>query len=106
MNPVLNMKRRIGLGLCWLPGIGIFLTALELFGNPGISDDDRALFWTILLAHVAAYALLPIFLLGIVIMILCVVYAILTFCGKTTPEVPGLSALGKVLANATKPRVE
>ena len=43
MNPILNMKRRIGLGLLWLPGIGLPLTCLELFGNKEISDDDRAL---------------------------------------------------------------
>ena len=103
MNPILNMKRRIGLGLCWIPGIGILLSALELFGNRGIADEDRALMWTILLTHAAAYVLLCVFFLGIVIMALCLVYAILTFCGKNTPDVPGLSKLGKKLADLTRP---
>ena len=39
MNPILNMKRRIGLGLIWLPGIGLPLTCLELFGNKEIADE-------------------------------------------------------------------
>jgi hypothetical protein len=103
MNPVLNMKRRIGLGLCWIPGIGILLSALELFGNREIADEDRALMWTILLTHAAAYVLLCVFFLGIVVMALCLVYAILTLCGKNVPEVPGLSKLGKKLAELTKP---
>lgn len=106
MNPVLNMKRRIGLGLCWIPGIGILLSALELFGNREIADEDRALMWTILLTHAAAYVLLCVFFLGIVVMALCLVYAVLTFCGKNVPEVPGLSKLGKKLAELTKPNEE
>lgn len=106
MNPILNMKRRIGLGLCWLPGVGFPLVALELFGNKGIADEDRALCWTILLTHLASYVLMGIFFLGVIVSVLCVVYAVLTFCNKSTPEVPGLTQLGKKLADCTKPNVE
>ena len=103
MNSILNMKRRIGLGLLWIPGIGLMLSALELFTNHAISDEDRALCWTILLTHVAASVLTCVFFIGVVLWILCIVYAILTFCGKTVTEVPGLTQLGRVIANATKP---
>ena len=106
MNPILNMKRRIGLGLCWIPGIGIFLSALELFTHKEISDEDRALIWTILLTHAAAYLLLCVFFLGFVVMALCAVCAVLTFCGKSIPDVPGLTKLGKKLAELTKPSQE
>lgn len=106
MNPILNMKRRVGLGLCWLPGIGLPLVALELFGNKEIADEDRALCWTILLTQAASYVLMGVFFLGLIVMVLCTVYAILTFCGKSTPEVPGLTQLGKKLAELTKPDAE
>ncbi|MBR0426542.1 MAG: hypothetical protein IJK01_10595 [Clostridia bacterium] len=104
MNSILNMKRRIGLGLLWLPGPGLALSALELFTNKSISDEDRALCWTILLTHLAESILMCFFFLGAVLSIVCLVYAILTFCGKTTPDLPGLTQLGKILAKATKPQ--
>ena len=103
MNSILNMKRRIGLGVLWIPGIGLPLSALELFTNHSISDEDRALCWTILLTHIASYLLVCVFFIGVVLWILCIVYAILTFCGKTVPEVPGLTQLGRIFAKATKP---
>lgn len=103
MQPILNMKRRIGLGLCWLPGLGLALACIELFGNKQITDEDRALMWTIILSHIAAMALTWVFCIGLVIWILCLVYAILTFCGKNAPEMPFLSMLGKKLVEWTKP---
>ena len=106
MQPILNMKRRIGLGLLWLPGIGLPLVCIELFANRAISDDDRALCWTILLAHLAATILMGVFFLGSIVWVFCLVYAILTFCGKNTPDLPLLSGLGKKLAVATKAHVE
>lgn len=103
MQPILNMKRRIGLGLCWIPGLGLSLACIELFGNKDITDEDRALMWTIILSHIAAMALTWVFCIGLVIWILCLVYAILTFCGKNAPEMPFLSTLGKKLVEWTKP---
>ncbi len=103
MQPILNMKRRIGLGLCWLPGIGLPLACIELFGNKDITDEDRSLLWTIVLSHIAAAALTWVFFIGLIIWILCLVYAILTFCGKNTPEMPFLCILGKKLGEWTKP---
>lgn len=106
MNPILNMKRRIGLGLCWLPCIGLPLSMIELFGNRNIADEDRALCWTIVLTHAASWILMSVFFLGSIVMALCAVYAILVFCGRSTPDVPGLTQAGKKLAELTKPRDE
>ena len=103
MNSILNMNRRIGLGLLWIPCIGLVLSALELFTNHAISDEDRALCWTILLTHLASSVLMCVFFIGVVLWVLCIVYAILTFCGKNATEVPGLTQLGAILAKATKP---
>ena len=103
MQPILNMKRRIGLGLCWVPGVGLPLACIELFGNKDITDEDRALMWTIILSHIAAMALTWVFCIGLIIWILCLVYAILTFCGKNAPEMPFLCILGKKIADWTKP---
>ena len=103
MNSILNMKRRVGLGLLWIPGVGLPLTCLELFANRGISDEDRALCWTILLTHFCAGALTFVFFIGVVLWVLSIVYAILTFCGLTVGEVPGLTQLGRILARITKP---
>ena len=71
MQPILNMKRRIGLGLCWVPGLGLSLACIELFGNKDITDEDRALMWTIILSHIAAMVLTWVFCIGLVIWILC-----------------------------------
>ena len=106
MNSILNMKRRVGLGLLWIPGLGVPLTCLELFSDRRISDEDRALCWTILLTHLASSALMFVFFVGVVLWVLCIVYAILTFCGMNVGEVPGLTQLGRVLAKATKPNNE
>ncbi len=106
MNPVLNMKRRIGLGLLWIPSIGLMLSLLELFTNKEITDEDRALFWTIAMTHIAAAILLSVFFVGVVLWVVCIVYAIMTFCGKNTPDLPGLTQLGKLLAKATKVKAE
>lgn len=103
MNAVLNMKRRIGLGLLWLPGVGLPLVCIELFGGKDLSDEDRALYWTILLSHIAATALAWVFFIGFLVWVLCLVYAILTFCGKNVPEMPFLCKLGEKLAKWTKP---
>ncbi len=106
MQPILNMKRRIGLGLLWLPATGLPLTCLELFGNHDITDEDRAMCWTILLSHLAAALLTCVFFIGAVIWIICLVFAILTFCGRETPNMPLLSDLGKKFAAWTKPQAE
>ena len=106
MNPVLNMKRRIGLCLLWIPSIGLMLSLLELFTNKEITDEDRALFWTIAMTHIAATILLCVFFVGVVLWVVCIVYAIMTFCGKNTPDLPGLTQLGKLLAKATKVKAE
>ena len=106
MNPILNMKRRIGLGLLWLPGIGLPLTCLELFGNKEISDDDRALCWMILIVHVAASVLTFVFYIGLLLQVLCVLYAIFAFLNKKVPEIPLVGKWGQKLAELTKPECD
>lgn len=103
MNPILNMKRRIGLGLLWLPGIGLPLTCIELFGNKEISDDDRGLCWMILIVHIAAAILLAVFYVGLLLYALCILYAIFAFIGKNVPEIPLAGKWGRKLAEITKP---
>ena len=58
------------------------------------------------MTHIATTILLCVFFVGVVLWVVCIVYAIMTFCGKNTPDLPGLTQLGKLLAKATKVKAE